>query len=366
MKKYEEYSTLDFVKDDAFRDWVQGNGRDEGFWMHFLQQHPEKRADIRQAELLIRAMNVVPEQLSEKEIRNEVNQFLEKVNSAPEKIHEPTTIEIHRRWWQRSAYQIAATVILLVIAAGAWWMTGSTKKQLAVETKNEINRSLAETVNHTDRPLKLTLDDGSEVRLSPHSRLKYAPKFTGDIREVFLTGEASFEVVKKTQPFLVRTGEVTTKVLGTSFTVRAYETDRRVMVQVRSGKVSVYANHKQTGTSGPVTKGVILTANQAAVFEEKERQLSKTLVVQPILLRPEVILNHFEYDETPLPQVVKQLEQAYGIHFQFDGEVLKNCKITATLSNESLYDKLNLLCKITGATYEIVDGQIIIDAQGCQ
>lgn len=366
MKKYEEYTALDFVKDDSFRDWVQGNGRDEGFWMHFLQQHPEKRADIRQAEFLVRAMNVAPESLSEKEIRQEVTQFLEKINSTPEKTTKSSVIERPRRWWQRKIYQFAAAVALLVIAISTWWMADSTKKQLVAAAKNETIKSLAEAVNDTEGPLMLTLDDGSVVRLSPHSRLKYAPKFTGEVREVFLTGEAHFEVVKKLQPFLVQTGKVTTKVLGTSFVVRAYESDRRVTVQVRSGKVSVYTNDKQNTASGTTTKGVILTANQAAVFEEKERQLSKTLVVQPILLRPEVVVNHFEYDETPLSQVIKQLEQAYGIHFQFDNEVLKNCKITATLSNESLYDKLNLLCKITGATYEIVDGQIIIDAHGCQ
>jgi ferric-dicitrate binding protein FerR (iron transport regulator) len=363
MKKYEEYTTLDFVKDDAFRDWVQGNGRNEGFWMHFLQQHPEKKADIRQAEFLIRAMNVGSEPLSEKEIRGEVTQFLEKIS---EKAAHLSLIDIPRPSWQRKIYPLAAAAAVLVVAISTWWMVNSTQKQLAAETKNEVNKSLAEAVNDTEGPLMLTLDDGSVVRLSPHSRLKYTPKFTGEVREVFLTGEAHFEVVKKTQPFLVQTGKVTTKVLGTSFVVRAYESDRRVTVQVRSGKVSVYTNDKQNTASGTTTKGVILTANQAAVFEEKERQLSKTLVVQPILLRPEVVVNHFEYDETPLSQVIKQLEQAYGIHFQFDNEVLKNCKITATLSNESLYDKLNLLCKITGATYEIVDGQIIIDAHGCQ
>ena len=362
MKKYEEYTTLDFVKDDAFRDWVQGNGRDEGFWMHFLQQHPEKRADIRQAELLVRAMNVAPEPLSEKEIRHEVNRFLEKVKPLTGK---PVS-EVSRRWWQRSAYQMAAAITVLVVATGVWWMTHSGQTQMATTQKNETGKALAEAVNDTERPLKLTLDDGSLVSLSPHSRLAYAPKFTGELREVFLTGEAHFEVVKNARPFLVHTGKVTTKVLGTSFVVRAYEEDRRVTVQVRSGKVSVYANDKPGKVSGATTKGVILTANQAAVFEEKEKQLNKTLVVRPILLRPEVIVNHFEYDETPLSQVIKQLEQAYGIHFQFDNEALKNCKITATLSNESLYEKLNLLCKITGSTYEIVDGQIIFDAQGCQ
>lgn len=361
MKKYEEYTALDFVKDDSFRDWVRGKGRDESFWMHFLQQHPEKKADIRQAELLIRAMNVAPESLSEKEVRQEVSQFLEKITKSSDQNVTVST----RFWWQRPWYRFAAVVALVMLSSGTWWIMNKNQNPELSSLSLPLSNSLAETVNETEGSLMLTLDDGSTVKLSPHSRLKYAPKFTGEIREVFLTGEALFEVVKKKEPFLVQTGKLTTKVLGTIFTVRAYESDNRVTVQVRSGKVSVYSNDAKAPSAMTTTKGVILTANQAAVFEEKEKQLSKTLVVEPIVLRPEVIINHFSYDETPLSQVLKQLEQAYGIHFQFDNENLKNCKITATLSNESLYDKLHLLCKITGATYEIVDGQIIFDAQGC-
>lgn len=361
MKKYEEYNALDFVKDDSFRDWVRGKGSDEGFWMRFLQQHPEKKADIRQAELLIRAMNVAPESLSEKEVRQEVTQFLEKITK-PSDQDVPTPV---RLWWQRPLYQFAAVMAFAILSFGAWWAMNVDEKTTLMSSIPKPDNSLAETVNETEGFLMLTLEDGSTVKLSPHSRLKYAPKFTGENREVFLTGEALFEVVKKKEPFLVQTGKLTTKVLGTVFTVRAYKSDNRVTVQVRSGKVSVYSIDEKTPAVMTTTKGVILTANQAAVFEEKEKQLSKTLVLEPIVLRPEAIINHYAYDESPLPQVLNQLEQAYGIHFQFDNESLKNCKITATLSNESLYDKLNLLCKITGATYEIVDGQIIFDAQGC-
>ncbi|MEZ4900992.1 MAG: FecR family protein [Spirosomataceae bacterium] len=365
MKNYEKYTILDFVKDDSFRDWVRGIEQQEGFWVHFLEQFPHKNNDIRQAELLVRAMDVAPEYLSEKEIRSEVNQFLENVHLNTKKNADLSRTKL--RWWQRPSSQIAAAVAALLLVYGGWSGVKILDKRSVVEEKvTQQEVLLAETVNDTNKPLQITLEDGSLVTLSPYSRLRYAPKFSGNVREVFLVGEASFEVVKKIQPFLVQTGNVTTKVLGTSFVVSAYEKDHRVTVQVRSGKVSVFTNTSIKKASGATSKGLILIANQAAVFEEVEKQLSKTLVGHPILLRPEVITNHFSYDETPLSIVLRQLEQAYSIHFQFDDEILKNCKITAVLSNESLYEKLNLLCKITGTTYEIVDGQIVIDAHGCQ
>lgn len=70
--------------------------------------------------------------------------------------------------------------------------------------------------------------------------------------------------------------------------------------------------------------------------------------------------SQFVYDEMPLPLILQELEASYGIPIQFDEQTFDACKITATLTNESLYEKLDLLCKAASATYEITDGQIVI------
>jgi transmembrane sensor len=119
----------------------------------------------------------------------------------------------------------------------------------------------------------------------------------------------------------------------------------------------------------PVQKevnGLIITANQAAIFEKSINQLSKTLVENPEKLTRDAIESISKYEEVPLPVLFQDIEKAYGIPVQFDAENFRTCKITATLSNENMYEKLDMLCKTVSASYEIVDGQIIISGKGCK
>ena len=74
------------------------------------------------------------------------------------------------------------------------------------------------------------------------------------------------------------------------------------------------------------------------------------------------------YEEEPIEAVFKQLSTSYQINIVYDSELLKKCTIstTANFRNESFYQKLDLICKAIGASYEIIDGQIIIQSNGCQ
>ena len=224
---------------------------------------------------------------------------------------------------------------------------------------------MAETVNDSDKPLRLVLSDQSIVILSGNSKLRYPTLFTGNTRKVYLTGEARFSVTHTSQPFMVFTGEMVTKVLGTRFSISAFEKDKKISVQVQSGKVSVYCSRPSTAMNGKEINGVILTANQAAIFEKSVHQISKTLVSNPVVVATvNKVVNYF-YDEVPLPVIFRELEKGYGIPIQFDEQIFEKCQITATLANETLYEKLDLLCKTVSATYEIVDGQIAISGDGC-
>jgi len=72
------------------------------------------------------------------------------------------------------------------------------------------------------------------------------------------------------------------------------------------------------------------------------------------------------YDDTPVVQVFNQLSKIYGINIVYDDELLKKCTVTGDLRNEVFYKKLDLICKAIGANYEIIDGQVIIQSNGCE
>ncbi|GAB3995094.1 FecR family protein [Spirosoma daeguense] len=365
MKNYDTYGADDFIQDEDFRDWVQGRSNRETFWLSFLDQYPQKQEAFQQAERFIRATAVTSDEISETEIRNEIDQFLAKSNAyIPNRYDNNTTLRI-RNGRLKGRFRLGKKLILaacLVTASGlSWYVTSYSPIQFVPHlTKRIAAPQLVETVNATQQPLRVVLGDSSEVLLSPKSQLRYPSQFAGNTRKVYLKGEAQFSVKRKNQPFMVYTGDMVTKVLGTRFVVRAFDLDKKITVQVLSGKVSVYKPKPDASPENKEVNGLILHANQAAIFEKGAGNLTKTLVANPILMKQRSKANQFVYDEVALPIILREMEQSYGIPIQFDEESFETCKITAALTSESLYEKLDVLCKAASASYEITDGQIVI------
>ena len=363
MKPYESYTIEDFLEDESFRKWVQGQGTQGMFWLSFLEKYPGRGEAFRQAEHLIRAANVAGERLTEREIRAEIDRFIEKVNgedhleisfSDDEEDESGRTV-----FWKR--WLVAAAAVLVLGTGVGWYYYQNNAVDPPVAATGVRPANLVTTRNDSDKPLLIRLNDGSEVTLSPKSRLSYPSEFADSARVVYLTGRALFSVTKQGQTFMVHTGKVVTKVLGTRFVVSAFDDDRNITVQVQTGKVSVYVDKP----SEKKVKGLIITANQAAVFEKSADQLSKTLVENPEKLPNVTVESILKYDEVPLPVILRDMEKSYGIPVQFDADSFWACKITVAFSDESMYDKLSILCKTVSASYEIVDGQIVVSGKGC-
>ena len=370
MKNYEDYTVEDFIQDESFRDWVQGRSGQETFWLSFLSQYPHQKETMRQAERFIRAATVTEESLGEREIRTEVELFWERANENQSLATNPAVPEQaslllnQPRTWR---YLVAIAAALVVALGLGWYLHGLQTDTPPIAIKSNASTiALVETSNLTQQPLRVLLSDSSEVILSPNSHLRYPSQFTDSARVVYLSGEAGFSVNRQKRPFLVVTGEMITKVLGTRFVVNAYDHNPKITVQVQSGKVSVYRADPDRILGSKEVNGLILTANQAAIFEKSLHYLSKTLVANPVPIHKKVAELDARYDEVPLPDILKELETRYGIMIQFDEQNFKSCRITATLSNETLYEKLDLLCKTVSASYEIVDGQIVVSGEGCR
>jgi transmembrane sensor len=128
-----------------------------------------------------------------------------------------------------------------------YWLSGAAAIALIVFSISLLNKkdvsscNVQVTVNNlTESMYKVMLSDSSIVWLSPQSKLHYPKKFTGDFRTVSMEGEAFFEVSKDPKhPFVINSGEVITKVLGTSFRIQAYVGSASTEVSVVSGQVSI-------------------------------------------------------------------------------------------------------------------------------
>jgi ferric-dicitrate binding protein FerR (iron transport regulator) len=238
----------------------------------------------------------------------------------------------------------------------------------AVSESNSIVSAGGKTirfVNTTNTTHKLALQDGSIVTLQPGSELKYPEVFTTQ-REVYLTGEAFFEVAKDAEhPFLVYTHEVTTKVLGTSFRIKAYEQEKEIIVAVKTGKVSVFTQPRLDSSAKSAAQEFILTPNQQVIYDRKEALAVRSAAQKStgnVTQQPVQVLS---YTNAPVASIFKTLEESYGVNIQFNEQVLSGCTLTSDMTDENLYQQLEIICNALGARYEVTETSIVIDAQGC-
>ncbi|NID12018.1 FecR family protein [Fibrivirga algicola] len=354
---YQKFSVEDFARDEQFRQWVlHRDPQSEAFWQLFLDAHPETAGKVQLARSFLYA-------LEEKNTALPVDELAYLSSTIVQQA--PTPVRSH---WTGRLLALAASVAL-VLGLGYLWLTyqaATDAQERLAEISPVLTANYTEVDNTQHVPRKITLQDGSVVTLYPTSKLRYPNQFEASQREVYLSGKAFFSITKNPKrPFWVHADRISTQVLGTSFLVTTQ--GKNATVEVHSGRVSVYTR-KDMRQARKLQKnesvGVVLTANQQVAFIEKEDRLVKSVVQQPIVLQP-VQATEYVFDEAPINQVFNQIEKTYGLSVMYDPVTVKSCYITANLSGESLFEKLNLVCRISRSTYEIVDGQIIIHSMGC-
>ena len=359
MKNYANYDAADFTEDDEFLQWIKyPNESNTTFWQNWLRDHPHKKEDVEEARRMVLAFihedQHFPSAKEKKLLWERVENTLERESA--EKRNSYT------RWYLSAA----AVALLAIIISISLFHFANEKPALITSSQPE---TLIDQINHGDSPITVTLEDGSSIVLRPGSAIHYPSQFDGDHREVFLEGEAFFEITRDTQrPFLVYANEVVTKVLGTSFIVRAFDGEPSVTVEVKTGKVSVFRKQdvvKTQDENSPSVEGLVLIPNQQAVYSRDGSRLTKSLVENPVVLPSSEVKTNFEFTDEPMKNVFSAIEEAYGIEIIYDDDVMANCYLNASLSHESLKEKLSLICRAVNASYEVVDTHIIVYGKGC-
>lgn len=160
------------------------------------------------------------------------------------------------------------------------------------------------TLTAANEKKSITLPDGSKVYMNQNSSVRYDKQLAGAERAIYLEGEAFFEVATQPgRPFVVYTSQTQTQVLGTSFDVRAYEA-APVEVAVVTGKVAVSLKHESAAHKLILTPGRKATFGLGQQLEEKANNDLNFIAWKE---------NRFVFDETSIHDVVKTLEQYYGV-----------------------------------------------------
>lgn len=358
MKNYLNYEVEDLVQDHYFRKWTLGElPPEDQFWETWQKSHPDQYDKLERAKSLVIALRVDTIEVNPEEVKKGIERILQDSD-------ERKTIAFYPL---RSLY-IAASV-LLVIGCGFWaamWYSKPIKDSQITSIVNKDSDE-QETLFAAEQKREIVLKDGSRVTLGKQSQLRVSEDFGTTKREVYLIGEAFFQVVKNPdKPFLVYSGKVVTKVLGTSFRIRAYDGDANVSVGVETGKVTVFKQETDQPSESLLSEEVVLMPNQQAVFVKKDERFIKTLVDTPKEITRERLSERLDFTETPIPVVLTRLEEIYGVKLVFDADGLKDCNLTGTLKDGTLYDKLTIVCETIQATYKVMDGQVVIYGKGCK
>ncbi len=245
-------------------------------------------------------------------------------------------------WARGNFWMRAAAVIVGVAAAIYWWSDKPAAGPVQIAA--------------IDSALSDTLTDGSVVTLERSSGLTLASDFNRRERRVKLRGEAYFQVARDTaRPFFVEVKGLEVKVVGTAFYIDNVTDPSKVTVYVTEGKVLLLHGGQS----------LFLIRGMQATFDQKQNTMTRDATL-PDQGLPANTHRMFRFDVTPLKEVIKKMNTAYGTKITLKNPALENCVLTARYNNLPLERVLELIADSFSFTVEKTPEGYVIDGESCE
>lgn len=242
---------------------------------------------------------------------------------------------------------MAAVIFLLLVAA--WWIY-----RLPDKHATPAAAALSKKATGRSEYKYLLLPDSTQVWLNAASTLEYPSAFGKNKREVFLSGEAYFDVKHADAiPFIIHTGEVSTTVLGTAFNIRAYPGAKEtIVVSVNRGKVRVDVREKQ----------------QFTLAQGQQVKIAPLLKNNPVEARQSVVQEvaawqqgNLAYDDELLETIIADLERVYDVRVKIASASVRQLRISTSFKRETGVEQaLQIICRLTETQLKQVNGEYII------
>jgi transmembrane sensor len=273
-------------------------------------------------------------------------------------------------------YRNIAAILIIVVLSGV----------LLLKFLNDYKRQSEIVYNETVVPAgqkgRLILSDGTKISLNSGTRIKYPSNFDQKTRDVYLQGEAYFEVAhNKSKPFFVHSGKMTVKVLGTSFNVKSYPEENKIETTLVSGSVEIFETKQnqsnKISTLQPNQQAVYDKTNGKVSIKEFENNqlsetkiqpkqiVSQTLKVTKTSPRIETIIEWKDqkliFEDETLDQMAQKLTRWYGKSVHIGSEGLKFNRYSGKfIYNETIYQVLEVISLTTDIKYYEKDHEIYI------
>jgi ferric-dicitrate binding protein FerR (iron transport regulator) len=368
-KDYTGFTANDFLAEESFVTWVKHRGENHNldlYWEMIQEKYPELDVEIENA---IRMSKI----LADYKIYTGGKEPAEAWKSVKKRIvlSGPFNILSLTGQFIIKHRNIAAVIISIVMIAGA--ALGG----YLVRPVSEIKDALTTVYSPAGQRTEITLPDHSKVLLNSKTTLTYSSGFNSINREIYLDGEAYFDVKKGCLPFEVRTEAMNIRVLGTAFNVKCYSDESVFEATLVRGSMIVEKIDPESG----IDEEILLKPNQKVVFErgkavsvavsgaEAKSEESPAGVVSGKKEREAGKLNLIESYDTKkstgwidglliiegetLEDLSKKIERRYDVSIVFMSEKLRKFKYTGTLREYSLEQVLQALEATSPISYRV-------------
>lgn len=406
MQQFANYTATQLAVDAEFISWVKcPDAQSDQFWNEYLIRYPHQKGAVEKARAVVLQMKVVKDIMDEDRAETIWNKIRERINPLSVAVSEQKRTVPIRRW------TVAAAILIIFLGTGTYFLlSGRSQKELvkgkipsSLPQQNDIapggdkailtladgskvildtadngaitkqgsvtviklNGQLAynkEGISSTDvlyntittprgGQYQLVLADGTKVWLNAASSLRFPTAFVGKERKVELTGEGYFEVTHDAaKPFIVTKGQTEVTVLGTHFNINAYEDEPSLKVTLAEGRVMVEKGSRSQ---------LLLPGQQAIVSDQNASiDINKDIDVDHAISWKNGL---FDFDDDPLPVVMRQLARWYDADVSYSGAVPEGHYTGAIRRQANLSEVLKMLELAGGVHFSIQGRQIIVE-----
>lgn len=327
MKSRHSYKSL--LTHPEFINWVKDPDTDSNnFWNNWLKSNPERKEEFFRAREIILSLKFRSSEPPD-HLQDDVLEVIlrENVVASPTRSFP-------------AFYRMAAAIVLIAVVSVLVWQFVT--REYIPSAPAAVKMITKE--NPAGRKSQHRLPDGTRVWLNSESVLCYPETFADSMRIVDIQGEAFFDVMENSrQPFVVKAGNTSTRVLGTSFNLSTFDPQGQVKLSLLTGKVS-FSNDEKMWTMKP---------GEELTYREHDRSVTKQVAdVLTAALWKEGIL---DFSSAGIDEVTTRLERWFGIQIDMAGEPAYDWKYSGAFDNKSLIQVLDQLSFTEGFSYTIED-----------
>lgn len=320
MNKYQNYGSADFIADDAFLKWVlEPNPENQEVWDRWLAENPGKREEVEKAVAIVKSTkfgeDVSLNSFQKLRLLERINSGIDK-NASEDETRMMRTLSVTRKI-RLFAGGIAACLAVIFLL-----------KYLPL---NQEVQTITVSTEFAEKK-EVSLPDGSAVMLNSNSSISYASDWEESQREVWLKGEAFFDVVKSSdeneefRSFVVHSDNLDVQVLGTSFNVG--ERRGRTQVTLLTGKVKL--ENKLEEKREPQ----FLEPGEHAEISLVDREIRKTVVDTEKYAS--WIDDKLIFEKTELQEIKHVLQDQFGYQVTFRDREIANRQFTGVIKTDNI------------------------------